>query len=65
MAGIIKTGREDITLETAPGTAGELVRLVVIGKFGDQTAKVLTQDEAIDLARALLTAAGMPSPFAF
>ena len=60
-----QTNRQDIQVESAPGTDGPLIRMVTLGRYGDETVKVLAQDEAIDLARALLTAAEMPSPYAF
>lgn len=61
----IEIHRQDVTVESAPGMSGPLVRVVMIAKYGDETVKVFTQDEAIDLARALLTAAEMPSPYTF
>jgi hypothetical protein len=61
----IQTGREDIQVSQNEMHPTRPVRLVLVGKYGDEDVKALTQDEAIDLARALLTAAGMPSPYAF
>jgi len=55
---IVKTGREDIKVESAPGATTMLVRLVTVGKYGDETAKVLTAGEARALGRALIEAAG-------
>ncbi len=58
-------GREDIKVQANEMHGTRPVRLVLIGKYGDEDTKALTRDEAIDLARALLEQAGMPSPYAF
>jgi hypothetical protein len=56
-----ETGRRDIEIHRETGT-GKPVRMVTIGSYGDETVKGLTETEAVDLAVALLQAAGMMGP---
>jgi len=53
----IETGRDDIQVLDKQ-TPDRPISLAMVAKYGDQTIKTLTRAQAVDLARALIIAAG-------
>jgi len=58
----IQTGREDIEVTAMHLSSGLVVDMTLVGKDGDEVTKVLSETEAVDLARALLIAVGIDFP---